>query len=163
MTERRSPRATRGRVGTPKANAKFKRRLRGFCAQCFWSAMRLRIAFIVHRYNGIDLRTPPAGPWSCFIPNHRWFAPPANIQHPSGIGFCAANKIVTALLPRGKTDVSIIHVIRVTCRGSRVGCNPSMSSQATRLPQRRGSDQKNEKKACHSSTHQINPGNQKKC
>ena len=97
--------------------------------------MRLRIAFIVHRYNGIDLRTPPAGPWSCFIPNHRWFAPPANIQHPSGIGFCAANKIVTALLPRGKTDVSIIHVIRVTCRGSRVGCNPSMSSHATRLRQ----------------------------
>ena len=30
--------------------------------------------------------------------DHRLFAPPANIQHPSGVGFCG-DEIVTALLP----------------------------------------------------------------
>ena len=32
-------------------------------------------------------RTPLPG-LGIFLPDHRWFAPPANIQHPAGIRFC---------------------------------------------------------------------------
>jgi len=48
---------------------------------------------------GFDLPRPCRG-WNCFIPDQRWFAPPANIQHPSGIGFCG-DETVTALLAFG--------------------------------------------------------------
>ena len=75
----------------------------------------------------------PAGAWNYFIPGitgglHHW----VDFQHPFGIGFRGernSNRTVTFV----ETDISIIHVIRGTCRGSRVGCNPSISSQANRL------------------------------
>jgi hypothetical protein len=75
----------------------------------------------------------PAGAWNYFIPGitgglHRRVI----FNIPLGL-VSDVKEIVTELLPSWKTDISIIHVIRGTCRGSRVGCNPSISSQANRL------------------------------
>jgi hypothetical protein len=43
------------------------------------------------------------------MPDYRWFAPPANIQHPSGIGFCGdeiSNGVVTSFSGDDRKDKS---------------------------------------------------------
>ncbi len=56
----------------------------------------------------------PAGAWNSFIPDLRWFAPPANIQHPSGIGF-RGDEIVTALYLRTDKDQTRTTPIATNC------------------------------------------------
>jgi hypothetical protein len=47
FTQSRYTKAARGRARTPKASAKQDEDLNTFRTQCFWSAMRPRIAFIL--------------------------------------------------------------------------------------------------------------------
>lgn len=60
-----------------------------------------------------------------FIPrDHRWFALPANIQHPFGIGFCGkrnSNRIVTFV--QGKTRHELHQLPRIA--GGASSCEPA--------------------------------------